>query len=99
MKLTHLSKLKINNYKRHVEHVNYVLVSIIIKFSNLIIIRSLPRMCSTPSSPGLRAIQTMECLTKEMVFKVPKVPSKKNQKLKVLDEETYIEVNLFIFYF
>lgn len=45
--------------------------------------------------PGEAALKNMELLMKESaVFKVPKVPPQKKQtkKLKVLDEEDYVEV-------
>ncbi|XP_044738528.1 splicing factor ESS-2 homolog isoform X2 [Chrysoperla carnea] len=42
------------------------------------------------NTPGHKALQTMESLNKELVFKVPKVPARKTTT-KILDEESYIE--------
>lgn len=49
---------------------------------------------SSPSRPGEAALQNMQILKCESsVFKVPKVPKKKDvKKAQVLDEEDYVEV-------
>lgn len=51
-------------------------------------------MADKPTRPGERALQNMKLLKSESsLFKVPKVPKKKDtKKTKVLDEELYIEV-------
>lgn len=50
----------------------------------------------TQRKPGEAALQNMQLLKKEStVFKVPKVPKKRNaNKSKVLDENLYVEVSL-----
>lgn len=49
---------------------------------------------NTPSRPGEAALQNMKLLKCEStLFKVPKVPKKKNvKKAQVLEEDAYVEV-------
>ncbi len=43
--------------------------------------------------PGLRALEAMKSLNKTVsIFKIPKIPQKKESKMKILTEERYIEV-------
>ncbi|CAG9861754.1 unnamed protein product [Phyllotreta striolata] len=43
------------------------------------------------NSPGRRAIETMETIHKDLVFKKPMGAAKKRTKKKILDEEVYVE--------
>lgn len=46
--------------------------------------------------PGVRALEAMKNLNKTVsIFKIPKIPQKKEDKMKILTEERYIEVRLF----
>lgn len=46
--------------------------------------------------PGLRALEAMKNLNKTVsIFKIPKVPQKREEKVKILTEERYIEVMRF----
>lgn len=43
--------------------------------------------------PGIRALEAMKSLNKTVsIFKIPKIPQKKEDKMKILTEERYIEV-------
>lgn len=43
--------------------------------------------------PGSRALEAMKHLNKTVsIFKIPKIPQKKEEKMKILTEERYIEV-------
>lgn len=43
--------------------------------------------------PGCRALEAMKSLNKTVsIFKIPKIPHKKEEKMKILTEERYIEV-------
>ncbi|KAJ8949202.1 hypothetical protein NQ318_021695 [Aromia moschata] len=49
-------------------------------------------MCeSVENSPGRKAIEVMETIHRDIVFKKPCGILHKNQRKKVLDEETYVE--------
>lgn len=48
---------------------------------------------SVENTPGQRAIKVMETIHKEVVFKVPTRTARKRPKVKVLEEETYVEVS------
>lgn len=50
-------------------------------------------MEESEDKPGLRALEAMKNLNKTVsIFKIPKVPQKKGEKVKILTEERYIEV-------
>lgn len=43
--------------------------------------------------PGIRALEAMKNLNQTVsIFKIPKIPQKKEDKMKILTEERYIEV-------
>lgn len=46
----------------------------------------------TGNSPGSQALQTMEMLHKDLVFKKPTGIVRKRTKKRILVEETYVEV-------
>ncbi|ERL86930.1 splicing factor ESS-2 homolog [Dendroctonus ponderosae] len=46
---------------------------------------------SVENTPGQRAIEVMETIHKEIVFKVPTRTARKRPKVQVLEEETYVE--------
>lgn len=50
-------------------------------------------MDETDEKPGCRALEAMKHLNKTVsIFKIPKIPQKKEDKMKILTEERYIEV-------
>lgn len=50
-------------------------------------------MEETEEKPGSRALEAMKHLNKTVsIFKIPKIPQKKEEKMKILTEERYIEV-------
>lgn len=50
-------------------------------------------MDESVDKPGLRALEAMKNLNKTVsIFKIPKIPQKKEEKMKILTEERYIEV-------
>lgn len=49
---------------------------------------------STDKSPGKKAMEIMETIHKEVVFKKPLGIPRRRSKKKILDEETYVEVSL-----
>lgn len=50
----------------------------------------------TEKSPGKMAMEIMETIHKEVVFKKPLTIPRRRNKKKILDEETYVEVSLSI---
>lgn len=50
-------------------------------------------MDEAEDKPGIRALEAMKNLNKTVsIFKIPKIPQKKEDKMKILTEERYIEV-------
>lgn len=47
---------------------------------------------NSEKTPGRQAIVAMKEVNKDLVFKTPNSLPKKRRKVKVLDEETYVEV-------
>lgn len=49
-------------------------------------------MSESPDTPGRRAVNVMDSIRKDIVFKTPAGVPKRRSKQKVLEEEDYIEV-------
>lgn len=65
----------------------------LLKNAVLVHFKAMSESPGTPDTPGRKAVNVMESIRKDIVFKTPVGVPKRRSKQKVLEEEIYIEVS------